>query len=661
METAQKQVQNFQGQLAALDQEINVITESEISYNEYFRIFLEKIVALLGTGGSVWQLDDNNLKCVCHINQSVADIHEEGQLFQLHAKAILKVFEAGESIILPAHGSSDLFDGGLGKEAVNNSPYTLLYVPVKVTGEVNTVFTLISPEGVDPRAVRGYAGFVAGLCEKAGTFIMKDMLKSQKHHTQRTDRLRNFVSALHSELDLRRCCYAMANYSQELLNVYRCTAGSYSHSGKFRIYSVSGLESVAVKSAMLKDLETICREVCKNNKPLIVDNPHAAMKAETAGSDDLVTAARMHMIQAESLVMGIFPIKSPEGLVVGALIVEKAAEEEFSRSQLQQIDALMTEAGIAIRNCQKYKDLPMQTPMRALAAVRDKYLRTPKTKRVTIAALLLAVVAAPFIIPKTVKVVGNSELIAENTKYLYAQTDGIIESVNIPDDRIVKAGDVLAVFDTRIINTELTRIAGKIDETNIVLRQARSKGLGEEARRYELATMALKAEQSKYQYMLENHEIKAPIDGYVTTRQSEIRELMKKPVNAGELVLEVIPETPTWEFQVHVPEDEAGNLLKAWHELKDTQTLKARLMMKAYPETVFDTEVLSLSTRAHVETTGEQKYRNVITAIVRQPEELKNYELRQGMEGKVAIECGDRSLFYALTHEFADFIRINTF
>lgn len=661
METAQRQAQSFQDQLGLLDQEISVISESEISYVEYFRNFLEKIVAVLGTGGSTWQLSDNQLKCICHINQSVAGVNEDGPQFQLHCKAILKVFETGEGIILPAHGSSDLFDGGLGQEAINNSPYTLLYMPVKVSGETNSVFALISPEGVDPRAVRGYAGFVASLCEKAGMFIIKDLLKTQQAHTNRTDRLRNYVSALHSELDLKRCCYAMANYSQELLSVYRCTAGSYSHSGKFRVYSVSGLESVAVKSSMLKDLETICREVCKNNKPLIVDNPHAAMKAETAGSDNLVTAARMYMIQAGAVIMGIFPVKSPEGLVVGALVVEKALEEEFSRNQLQQIDALMTEAGIAIRNCQKYKDLPLQGPIRALATVRDKYLRAAKTRKVVIISILLALAILPFVIPKTVKVVGNSVLIANNTKYLYAQTDGIITSVSIPEERIVKAGDILARFDTRIIDTELTRIAGRIDEADIALRQARSKGLGEEARRLELGIMAMRAEQDKYKYLLENHIIKSPIDGYVTTRDSEIRELVNRPVQAGNLVLEVIPEQPTWEFQVHIPEDDAGNLLQAWHMLEEGQTLKARLLMKAYPEFVFDTEVISLSSKAHVQTTGEQKYRNVITAIVRQPEELKNYELRQAMEGKVAIECGDRSLFYALTHEFADFIRVNTF
>jgi hypothetical protein len=60
--------------------------------------------------------------------------------------------------------------------------------------------------------------------------------------------------------------------------------------------------------------------------------------------------------------------------------------------------------------------------------------------------------------------------------------------------------------------------------------------------------------------------------------------------------------------------------------------------------------------------TGQQKYRNVIEVRVSEPESLRDdIEPRQGMEGKVAIECGKRSVFYAVTHEFADFVRVSMF
>ena len=661
MSTAHQQAATFQDRLALLDQEIAVISESELSYEEYFRSFLEQIVSVIGVGGSVWKVGDGQLTSICHINQAPAGLDQNGTQLNLAQLALKKVCESGDTIVLPAHGSSDLYDGGLGQQAVNNSPYTLLFVPIKISNEVAAVLLLISPEGVDPRAVRGYAGFVNGLCQRAGQFILAEELRSQKQHTDKTDRLRHYVSALHSSLDLSRCGYAIANYSQELLGVFRCTAGTYSSNGKFRIQAVSGLESLAVKSATLKDLETISKIVCKNGKPLIVDNPHSATKAETAGSDELVTATRLYMLQVDSVMMGIFPIKAPEGHVVGALIVEKALEEEFSNSQLQQIDGLMAEAGIAIRNCQKYCELPMLTPMKALSALRDKTLRSSNNKKITWFVVLLLIVLLPHIIHMNVKVTGSSELIAKGGRNIYAQTNGIIASVDIPEDRVVQAGQVIARFDTRITETELTRIANNIDESTIARRQAQSKGLGEEARRLELSIAAMKAEKAKYEYILENHEIKAPFAGIITTRQSEIRELINKPIMAGDVVLEVIPENPQWQFQVNVPEDETGNLLEAWHNLAENQALKAKVIMSAYPDKIFETEVVNLASKAHVETTGDHKYRNVISVTVAVPKELTDMELRQGMEGKVAIECSEKSLFYVLTHEFTDFVRVNTF
>ena len=661
MNTAQQQVNTFQDSLATLDQEIAVISESELSYVEYFRTFLEQIVSVLGNGGSVWKFADKQLSCVCHINQSIAGLEPNGAQFALAEKAILKVCESGDTIVLPANGSSDLFDGGLGQQAVNNSPHTLLFVPIKVAGEVSAILVLISPEGVDPRAVRGYAGFVLNLCQKASQFILAEDLRSQRKFTYKTDRLRQYVSALHSSLDPKRCGYALANYSQELLEVYRCTAGTFSPNGKFRVQAVSGLESVAVKSATLKDLETICREVCKNGKPIVVDNPHAAQKAETAGDDELLIAARLYMLQVDSVMMGVFPIKCPEGHVVGALIVEKALEEEFGKEQLQQIDGLLAEAGIAIRNCQQYRDLPMLAPMKLLASLRDKSFRSKRYKKIAWITVLLAIVILPHVIQKDIKVTGNSELISEGFRNIYASADGVIESVDIHQDRVVKAGQVLATFDTTVIENALADIANKIDENTIEYRQAISKGQGEKAKQLEYKIAGLRAQKAMNEYSLDQHKIKAPFDGIVTTRENEIRALANRPVKAGQVILEIIPENPNWELQVNVPEDEAGNLLDAWQNTPEGETLNAKIIMAAYPDEIFETEVLTIASRAHIENTGKQKYRNVISVTVAIPEKLKEMELRQGMEGKVAIECGTKSLFYAVTHEFTDFIRVNTF
>ena len=47
---------------------------------------------------------------------------------------------------------------------------------------------------------------------------------------------------------------------------------------------------------------------------------------------------------------------------------------------------------------------------------------------------------------------------------------------------------------------------------------------------------------------------------------------------------------------------------------------------------------------------------------VAEPSNLRSkVDLRKGLQGKVAIECGRRSLYYAMTHEFIDFVRVSFF
>ena len=146
--------------------------------------------------------------------------------------------------------------------------------------------------------------------------------------------------------------------------------------------------------------------------------------------------------------------------------------------------------------------------------------------------------------------------------------------------------------------------------------------------------------------------------------QGRAFHLSNLPVNegVGEVILEVVPDDTAWEFTVNVPEDEAGQLLRAYGALQSGEVLSARIILFGYPNVTFEASVLSVAPRAHVETTGEQKYRNVIEVRVAEPPGFRQkVEPRQGMEGKVAVECGRRSFFYAVTHEFVDFLRVSLF
>ena len=171
----------------------------------------------------------------------------------------------------------------------------------------------------------------------------------------------------------------------------------------------------------------------------------------------------------------------------------------------------------------------------------------------------------------------------------------------------------------------------------------------------------LQAELEKLQLSRQQYQIIAPVSGQVITRDSVIKQLISKPVTRGEAILEIVPENTQWQLAVNILESDAGELLRAYDQ-RDGKALSAKVILNAYPELKFDSQVSHISSRAYVLSSGEQKYRNVIEVWVDEPAQLRDLvEPRQGMEGKVAIACGRRHLFYIVTHEFVNFLRVSLF
>ena len=656
------QVNSFEDQLKVLEVRIDELSRVAEDLGEYYKDFLRQIVDLLGVGGAIWQISNiGEISCLNHLNLSVAGLDEQGNQVELLDQALTRVYESVGPIVLPGYDGTNMYDGGLGKDAVNRSAHTLLFVPVLDADEVKNIFLLITPPEVDPRAIQGLLEYLQRLCRRASDLLQRLRLGETDQQLARSERLRDYYSALHSGLDPKRTCFALANYAQELLGVYRCMAGSFNSAGKFRMLSVSGLESVAVKSSFIKSISSIARQVCRNNKALLVDNPNAVLAAGAeTGGDDLIAEARLYMLQAKSLAMGVFPIVWDKQ-VVGALVVEKAREEPIDAEQRQQTESLLIEAGSALANGLVYRSQPLSWLVRPLARLRDKIYRMERGRRLVWLSVWFLLIVLPFIIPKQVKVVGNAELIPIEARIAYAQRDGLVERLSVPEDRQVRAGAVLASMDVRIVEAELDRVANAISAARIAQEEAAGRSKLQ-VQRLKSELKSLEAEQKKYLLERQQYEIVAPVSGMVITRQDELRLLLSRPVARGEAVITVVPEDTPWELSVNIPEDKAGQVLRAYDQLEPGAKLTAKVILNAYPDTVFETQVVSVAPRATVLTLGQQKYSNVIEVRVAEPANLRQtIDPREGLEGKVAIECGKRHLFFALTHEFVDFVRVSLF
>ncbi|MBI9017189.1 MAG: HlyD family efflux transporter periplasmic adaptor subunit [Phycisphaerae bacterium] len=666
--TTNVQQNSFQDHLAAMEARIIALCEQDMSVADFYRRMLELTVNGLGEGGAIWQGSlDGQFNCVAHINLNLAGIEPGGAQFELLSAALSHSVETVSPLVLPENNSTNLLNSGLGPHMVNKANNSLIFVPIIIRkGQVVAVLVLIAPEGVDARALKGYTNFIAGLCDRAGFFLLKQEIRNQEKTIGYSDRLRQYSAALHSSLEPKRVCYALANYAQEMLGVYRCMAGTFNIKGKFRMQSVSGLESVAIKSNFIKTISEIAKHVCKNGKALIVDNPNAAM-TDISDGDELLTAARCYMLEAKAAIMGIFPI-SADDKVVGVLVVERAQEIPFDQGQLKNIEILTQEAASALNNSLKYRDMPLSLASRALAVIRNKIYAMGALRKAIWACFLFIVFGLPAIIQLPVKNIGAAELIAIDGREVYVATDGQIDTVNVKEGDLVNKDMVLASLDLSEIESLIDMAVSKINQKQQAYDQAKAKGdaISEELLILEIAELTAQANEYKRKKN-EELQIKSPVDGRIFTQQNHINKLTGMPVQRGQSILDVVPEDSPWEFIVNVPEDQAGDILKADYQNKGKsaehkQEFKAHILMLACPDQIFEAKVLSISPRAHIETAGNQKYRNVISIRVQAPKELtETIDLRQGMKASVAIECGKNSLYYVVTRQFKDFWRVSTF
>ena len=649
----EQDVHTYREQLRRLEREVVGLSQSDIDLDGFFRQFLQMSVEVLGVGGAIWiRTETGEVALLARVNLDAAGLQEDGHQADLLARSIQQVLETGNATVLPARAGS-------GELGVNDSPHALFFMPVVLQQKVTSVVLLIGPQELEPQALQGFAGYITGLMRHIEDFLQRRRLEEVTGQMGRINRFREYISSLHSSLEAERCCYALANFGQELLGVYRCMAGTYSLKGKFRLHAVSGLESVAIKSGYVRTIAQLARQVCRNNKDLLVDNPDAAHQ-EVAEADDLTQQARLYMLGAKVAVMGIFPIRHQQR-VVGAFIVEQSKEEPIDEVRRQEIDAICVEAAGALRNCLALQELPLARLLKPVARLKEKVYTMGRVRAYAWAALWAVLLIAPLVITRPVKVIGSAELTPIEAKKVYVQLEGVLEEVLVASGEAVAQGQVLARLDTQVIDAQLDHVEKAIQQATLSLSLARNDSTMRQIQQTQL-DLSL-AEKAKLLEDREKFMIVSPAEGIVVSRESAIRQLQDKPVVHGEEVFEIVPVGTAWRLAVSIPEAEAGEFLKAHDALEEGQAIEARVLLNAYPDKALKSRVVSVSPRAYVLTTGPQKYHNVVEVLVEQPEEFEAVvtDPRPGLEGKVAFYCEQRNLYYTLSYKLVNFLRVKFF
>ena len=145
-------------------------------------------------------------------------------------------------------------------------------------------------------------------------------------------------------------------------------------------------------------------------------------------------------------------------------------------------------------------------------------------------------------------------------------------------------------------------------------------------------------------------KVTSPIDGTVAAFQVE-QLLQNRPVQQGELLLEVMDETGPWRLELEVEGSRMGHVIRAWNASPDHK-LSVDFIPATDAESTFHGELNQIATRSAV--SSEQG--NIFECFV-STDATQIPNRRIGAEVRAKISCGKRSLGYVLFGDVIEFIR----
>jgi hypothetical protein len=155
----------------------------------------------------------------------------------------------------------------------------------------------------------------------------------------------------------------------------------------------------------------------------------------------------------------------------------------------------------------------------------------------------------------------------------------------------------------------------------------------------------------KMQQMLKS---RSPIDGRVVTWNVSER-LLGRPVNRGEMLLEVADPSKDWELEVYMPEYRMGHIAKS-RAARLPEKLDVTFFLATNPQNQLQGQV------EHVDTSAEVRGDSGNTVLVRVS--FDQQALREvisdpkiGATATAKIHCGRRSIGYVWFHDLIDFVR----
>jgi biotin carboxyl carrier protein len=652
-------------QIRGLVSEIEALSRSDVAPTEFYEGFLNRVVqALAAEGGAVWVLGEGGrLELAYQINLRLTRLADRREDQEKHGRLLRKIITSGEgSLAAPYSGDGDGQTG-------NPTEYLLVMGPLRSDQDVQGIVEVFQRPNPRPAVERGYLRFVQQMCELAGDYLKTHSLRLFTDRQVMWTQLEQFTRLVHQALDPRATAYTIANEGRRLIECDRVSV-AVRRGGKSRVEAISGQETFDRRSNTVALLDKLASVVVAGGEAVWYSGDTSTMAPQVE------SAIEAYVDESHTKAMAILPLAKPHEKedsidhpkppeYIGALIIEQITDEAFTQGMIRRIEVVRDHCSSAMSNSIEHQSLFLMPVWRTLGKTRAVVAARNLPKTLTITGILVAIVAAMFLVPRDFKLQARGALEPVVKRDIFAGVSGQVVQIHAEQGAKVEEGQVLLTMKDPDLAVQLQDVVGQIQTAEVNFRSARSRldqlyenpsvdRANEDLQKAQIEG-ELKAELQKLQSLktqsailrnkIERLTVRSPMQGQILTWQVRDK-LDNRPVEKGQVLLTVADTTQDWDLELKLPEDRMGHILRAMQE-QGTEALDVEYIAATDPGVTRWGKIKSIHNIAEVH--GEEG--NIVLVRVKIDRSDLLTDPRRGATVTAKIHCGRTNLGYSLFHD----------
>ena len=682
----ERAVEEARRQILAIVDQIRALAQGDVKEAEFFSALLAKSIEAMGAvGGIVWLVrDQGRVESVTGQGVEHTGIAQDQDAQAAHGKLVGALMGNPTGLIVPPRAGLTNADGS----AAASNPTDLLVVaaPIDRDGTRAGLIEIFHQRNA-PEVERGYLKFLQEVTQPARTFLDRQQLVTLDSQQTALVQVDRFSRAVHETLDPVSTAFVLANEARRIIGCDRVSV-LVKRGRKLRLEAVSGQESIERRASAVQAVEALVRVVAKAGDPLWHPDPATELPPQ------IEEELEVYVDESHATALAIVPLEKPRPTPVvqtggvdavavakaeatpkvapepiGALVAEWFSSSTFEGGKRARVELVAEHGRVALANALAHTSLPLYPLLNLLG--KSKALTKARNLPKTILAILAtaAAILALVLVPADLRLEGKGTLEPVHHRDVFAGIDGVVESIapGVEHAADVKEGQLLASLRNIELDVALTDVLGRkaaSEEQLVSTRRAiledkkisadEKTRMAGRAAQLQREIESLEAQRTLYEAKKLSLAVRSPIDGVIVTWQVRDR-LMLRPVEKGQVLLNVADKTGPWELEIHLPDDRLGHVNRAYAEARAAgRELEVDYILATDPGTRHVGTVREIHEQAEVR--GEQG-NTVLLRITIDPSRHEKEELGAGASVTARINCGKRPLGYVIFHDLVAFIQ----